>query len=221
MYNTKNSNTAMCEWKTAARHGFTMVELLVVIAIIVILSGVLLSSVFSASDTTKVSAAAAMVRNLAIGLEQYKTQFGEYPKSDEGKDGSGDNIRYEFRDRKKTSDTEGILTWLVKSGFNYEATNVNEKSEYSLLDPWGNPYLVHYAYTDNQKEYPDDAPWDSKTNCDNWIGESVEYVIYSKGPLAAKNRQGASDSPKYYIFNVKAGKQADAAAGWSNWRSGD
>jgi type II secretion system protein G len=61
--------------------GFTLVELLVVIGIIMILSAIALPHFLDALLQAKVARAHGDLRVLAHALEQYRTDYPEYPKS--------------------------------------------------------------------------------------------------------------------------------------------
>ncbi|MFQ6066347.1 MAG: prepilin-type N-terminal cleavage/methylation domain-containing protein [bacterium] len=60
--------------------GFTVVELLIVIAIISIIAAIAVPNLMSANIRAKVSGAKADMGSIAIALEDYKVDYGEYPK---------------------------------------------------------------------------------------------------------------------------------------------
>jgi|GEM_PF-357966 len=61
--------------------GFTLVELLVVMAIILLLAGISLPMLFRAKEGQLARNAAAEIEYLKSALEQYRTDFGDYPPS--------------------------------------------------------------------------------------------------------------------------------------------
>ena len=61
--------------------GFTLVELLVVVAMIVVLVSMLLPSIKKGSDSAKVAACSARLRNIATGLHLHNADKGYYPLS--------------------------------------------------------------------------------------------------------------------------------------------
>ncbi|MDD5351506.1 MAG: prepilin-type N-terminal cleavage/methylation domain-containing protein [Chthoniobacteraceae bacterium] len=61
--------------------GFTLVELLVVISIITILAGLTLSTVSYAQNKAARDLAKAEIAGLEVGLESYKADNGDYPRS--------------------------------------------------------------------------------------------------------------------------------------------
>lgn len=60
--------------------GFSLIELLIVIAIISIITAIVLPNLMSANIRAKVSGVKADMGSLAIALEDYKVDYGEYPK---------------------------------------------------------------------------------------------------------------------------------------------
>lgn len=63
------------------RAGFTLVELLVVIVIIGILMGLLIPAIMGAIHTANNARVVAEINNMASALEQFKSQYGDYPPS--------------------------------------------------------------------------------------------------------------------------------------------
>jgi prepilin-type N-terminal cleavage/methylation domain-containing protein len=60
--------------------GFSLIELLIVVAIISIITAVVVPNLMSANIRAKVSGAKADMGSIAIALEDYKVDYGEYPK---------------------------------------------------------------------------------------------------------------------------------------------
>lgn len=60
--------------------GFSLIELLIVIAIISIITAIVVPNLMSANIRAKVSGVKADMGSLAIALEDYKVDYGEYPK---------------------------------------------------------------------------------------------------------------------------------------------
>ncbi len=63
------------------RTGFTLIELLVVIVIISILLALLLPAIVGAVRRTNEARVSAEINTIAMGLEKFKTTYGEYPPS--------------------------------------------------------------------------------------------------------------------------------------------
>jgi len=60
--------------------GFSLLELLIVIAIISIITAIVVPNLMSANIRAKVSGVKADMGSIAIALEDYKVDYGEYPK---------------------------------------------------------------------------------------------------------------------------------------------
>ena len=60
--------------------GFSLIELLIVIAIISIITAIVVPNLMSANIRAKVSGVKADMGSIAIALEDYKVDYGEYPK---------------------------------------------------------------------------------------------------------------------------------------------
>jgi prepilin-type N-terminal cleavage/methylation domain-containing protein len=71
-----------------ARRGFTLVELLVVIGIILVIAGIALPMLIKAYSQSDKSKARADLNTIAVCLEAYKQDHGDYPRTN-GVDGTG------------------------------------------------------------------------------------------------------------------------------------
>ncbi len=60
--------------------GFSLLELLIVIAIISVITAIVVPNLMSANIRAKVSGIKADMGSMAIALEDYKVDYGEYPK---------------------------------------------------------------------------------------------------------------------------------------------
>ena len=60
--------------------GFSLIELLIVIAIISIITAIVVPNLMSANIRARVSGVKADMGSIAIALEDYKVDYGEYPK---------------------------------------------------------------------------------------------------------------------------------------------
>src|SRR5437764_1518297 len=66
--------------RRAQRAGFTLVELLVAISVIVLLVGLLVPMALKARNAAKKARIAADLNAIVVGLDAYKTDFGDYPR---------------------------------------------------------------------------------------------------------------------------------------------
>ncbi len=65
--------------RVSRRRAFTLVEMLVVVVIIGILAGLITGAAIMARNAARVSIMRTEVSQLEMALQQYKTQYGEYP----------------------------------------------------------------------------------------------------------------------------------------------
>jgi len=68
-----------------AKRGFTLVELLIVMLIIGALIGLLVPTIGRAIRTVRSTITRRIIRDIGMGLEAYKKDFGDYPSSDNDK----------------------------------------------------------------------------------------------------------------------------------------
>src|SRR5258708_5058010 len=66
--------------KQAAARGFTLIEIMVTIGVIVLLAGILLPAIMSARSSARRTRMAQDLNTIAVGLEAYKQDFGDYPR---------------------------------------------------------------------------------------------------------------------------------------------
>ena len=75
-----NSSTTLSPSHASAVRGFTLIELLVVIAIIAILVGLLIVVGSGASAAALKTKVLADLQTIAVALEAYRSDFGDYPR---------------------------------------------------------------------------------------------------------------------------------------------
>src|SRR5437867_3746426 len=85
--------------KLGSNSGFTLIELLTVMTIIVVLTSLVITGVSYAQQKAGRSKADAQIHGLAVGLESYKIDNGDYPRGlPNSKTNDADNINP--KDRK-------------------------------------------------------------------------------------------------------------------------
>jgi prepilin-type N-terminal cleavage/methylation domain-containing protein len=145
---------------TAGEGAFTLIELLTVIAIIAILMGIVIGGGRRAAEAGKIARTKAELAAISAGLEGYKRQYGDYPRTDDeaillqsliGKKGptqadvSG-RPQIDLALFRTENDADPFVTAAAK-----------------LIDPWDRPYVYIY-----------------KVPASGWTNPS--FVLYSSGP---------------------------------------
>lgn len=102
-----------------ARHrGFTLVEMLVVIGIIAVLAGIALVAISKGYGTAQRVRAQADLQVLAIGLEAYKQDFGDYPRPAPAASATDPNSATTF-------DGAALLAWALAGVYDAAVVNPN------------------------------------------------------------------------------------------------
>lgn len=145
--------------------GFTLVELLVVVAIVAILASTLLSGHFVMRQRARLQQGRSEILMLKTALEQYRTDFGDYPPSTlealSGRPGEGNGIN---------EGNEAMTACLTTSRMNgpyfypagphdrrfrnldmdsgsrdWTAWVFDDDELREIVDPWDNPYLYFHG----------------------------------------------------------------------------
>lgn len=132
-----------------ARAAFTLLELLAVLAIVAVLTSVVIGVGRRAVESGRVARAKAELAALAVALESYQRQHGDYPRTTDnaalvqsliGKLGpSGDTLAHAGR-----AHLEIAKFTLALASAPDTARDPFADTSATLLDPWGQPY--RYAY---------------------------------------------------------------------------
>lgn len=99
------------------RNGFSLVELLVVMAIIVVLMGIALGVAGSAQRSAAENRARAELGNIALELDLYRADKGEYPGG-----------------------LDALVTWYEEERYVGADWDLTDLSDNDPVDPWGNDY---------------------------------------------------------------------------------
>jgi len=137
--------------KHNSKAGFTLIEMLAVILILSILMGVLLTSMFSASQTANEQLTKARLMNIDVALGSYEGETGDYPPSslDDALAGSG---------AAQNRGIEAMVATIMKLPFdglglsddmlgNVDGDTANGEQLFELLDLWENP-IAYFRRTD-------------------------------------------------------------------------
>ena len=121
--------------------GFTLVELLVVMAIILLLAMISLPMLFKAKEAQLLSNATAEIEYLKSALEQYRTDFGDYPPSS--------LINFDTAD---TPDIGNVAVDLIPKDHGRIENEGNKAMVACMATTRGNgPYLKSYVRNDVER----------------------------------------------------------------------
>lgn len=175
---------------------FTLIELLTVIAIIGILSAITFGVGGAVRERAKIQQARTELATLSTALENYKRQFGDYPRTGDlplaGVDGTAvpgfstialgaittnqaQGALFNALAGKygpKRAQISGGKVFIEMAKFKTETPNLPDLSndtpvDNALLDPWGRRYVYVYRV----RNPPANDPW-----------KAPSYVLYSAGP---------------------------------------
>jgi prepilin-type N-terminal cleavage/methylation domain-containing protein len=173
--------------RACALRAFTLLELLAVLVVIGILVGITLGITAGVQERSRVARAKSELATLAVALEQYRTQYGDYPWTPTGA-GTLAPERVLFNALTgylgPMADATAVFdppkrSFLELARFTTESTvdddlpgpPVEEPLENRLLDPWDQPYGYLYR--------PEHATGGSST----WA--TPAFLLYSGGPDGA------------------------------------
>jgi len=168
--------------------GFSLLELLIAIAIISIITAIVVPNLMSANIRAKVSGVKADMGSIAIALEDYKIDYGEYPK--------------DSRFSRKTSYTSDIIAESDQA-FNGEGGTDSDDN-----DAIGLGYLV-YPKADFEPTYLKRIAGDPFNNNgeEDWDGTSGahnHHYLYYTGKWDSASGTAvecaADDSPQYWAL---------------------
>lgn len=148
------------------RRSFTLIELLVVIGIIAILTAISVPAISAVRRKSQISAQQTVFQRLGLAIEQYQSDFGDFPPSTFKRsrlgtsNGQNEGIEclvrclttskktgpyFEFEDEQLgNTDTDS----LVGSG-NPTTSVIKSRELFECLDLWGNPLVyIHNANYD-------------------------------------------------------------------------
>lgn len=181
------------------KHGFTLIELLMVLAVIAILSAITFGISNGVRNAQNRAKAKVELAAISQAIEEYKSQYGDYPWHDsndgdyptpsnpENPDGNVEvtNVMLLYSLTGRTEfDPQNKEVKIVADSLEHEdvvnAPKFLDISKFhtledesgnpvALLDPWGNPYIYWYKWENDEKG--PNPPWDV-----------FGYHLYSTGP---------------------------------------
>ncbi|MDQ8194702.1 prepilin-type N-terminal cleavage/methylation domain-containing protein [Coraliomargarita sp. SDUM461004] len=172
------------------QQGFTLIELLMVISVILILAGITFGISRGVQNAQARAKAKAELAVLSQALEQFKSDYGDYPwvpnrgTSDGQIQSNGSRLllaldgwmNWNYNGGSKPADLKYRLDFdpeqargksyvdMEQFTFNSDYTADSAPTTIYPVDPWGNPYVYDYIG-------PNTTGWDN-----------FGYVLYSRGP---------------------------------------
>jgi len=172
------------------RKGFSLLELLIAIAIISIITAIVVPNLMSANIRAKVSGVKADMGSIAIALEDYKVDYGEYPK-----------------DSRFSRDTTGYASDIIAQP--NQAFDGDGGTDSDDNDAIGLGYLV-YPKTDFEPTYLKRIAGDPFNNSgkEDWNGTSGahnHHYLYYTGKWdsvsgTSVDCTSSDDSPQYWAL---------------------
>lgn len=130
----------------AKNRAFTLIELLVVIAIMAILAGLILGTLSGIQRKANRDRAKTEIEALSAALENYKAEYGDYPRATNAFSTTGSNnanILYRaLVVADETYNPSGKVYFPVSKGMS-SSTNYTNAANY-FVDPFGQPYQYKY-----------------------------------------------------------------------------
>lgn len=172
------------------REGFTLLEILVVISIIAVLTGLLFPGIQGAFINAKKTQALAAVRDITTGLKQYQVDYGRFPVP------AGQAVE-DVLDLDSGSAVLKVLLGENPQRLNPKAERYIEPkigkagaggligagADYSLVDPWGQPYHVIMDLNyDGHIANPDEQNEDTAIAGEALAQLPVSVLVFSSGP---------------------------------------
>lgn len=138
--------------------GFTLIEVLIAISILTLLAGIAIPMIGRARRNGERRAARAYIARIALAVDQYASDFGDFPGTrliEIGLQGNHVNEGIESLVRCLTTNAKGGPyiephdDELINSDDDALATVVANSAlpspnNYELADPWGNPYIYFH-----------------------------------------------------------------------------
>jgi general secretion pathway protein G len=178
---------------SSGTNGFTVFEIIASIAVIVILMTALAVELGGLMPLSESKQANTDIVRIQQALEQYKENFGEYPKKVSVGGGAPAMETILFNALGGSLAPNGKLgnfpSLLDRMSLDFQngsfpvTGGVPALISNAIVDPWGNPYRYRYD--------PDDSNW-----------ENFNYVLFSAGPdglytdvtAAGQNNEGAASN---------------------------
>jgi type II secretory pathway pseudopilin PulG len=139
--------------KTNPRRGraaFTLIELMAVITIIIILAGLVISGMGFVNDRQAKAKAQVQIGMLSKALDDYKSDNGAYPATEDSLDGKGNSDdlfkALYFDGAQDTTGVKRIYISELDPATNKQGwTTGTASASTTIKDPWGNEYRYRTA----------------------------------------------------------------------------
>jgi prepilin-type N-terminal cleavage/methylation domain-containing protein len=174
--------------KRSIQSGFSLIELMVVMGIIAILASIVVGISQGVAMRQELARARADLYFIAAKLNDFKSRYKDYPRSDGGSEAEGVVLTEALLGKiilKKGTDGKlkpfEIENKDAKPLVGSELKIIKDDGNELIVDPWGNPYYYRY-----EEPYALDA---EKQNIGGkW--ENPGFILISAGPDGFYSRSG-------------------------------
>lgn len=172
------------------REGFTLLEILIVISIIAVLIGFLIPPTQSVFAKARKTETLASIRDIVTGLKQYQVDYGRFPvpagQAAEDMldlDSGSAVLKVLLGENPQRLNPKAVRYIEPKIGKAGAGGLIGAGDDYSLVDPWGQPYHVVLDLNyDGRLANPDAQNEDAEIAGEALTQLPVSVLVFSSGP---------------------------------------
>jgi prepilin-type N-terminal cleavage/methylation domain-containing protein len=172
------------------REGFTLLEILIVISIIAVLAALAIPAADGVTRRARALQATAAIRDVVTGLKQYQVDYGRFPvpagRATEDMldlDSGSAVLKVLLGENPQRLNPKAERYIEPKIGQAGAGGLIGAGDDYSLVDPWGQPYHVVLDLNyDGRLANPDAQNEDAEIAGEALAQLPVSVLVFSSGP---------------------------------------